>query len=124
MAIVFSPEIIGSCNAHQREIADWRFALDIRAFRAEPVAAVTDEQLAEIVRRSREAARAFGIRDDRLVARFVMVDALISPLFYEQENVIDHFRQASGSADVKIGDIFQLIKITLRRYGRENEVWW
>ena len=27
---------------------------------------------------SREAARGFGLRDDRLVARFVMVDALIA----------------------------------------------
>lgn len=124
MPMVFSSRVVDACNAQQRSITDWRFAQDIRDFRPEPVAAVTDAQLAEIVRHSREAARAFGIRSDRLVARFVMVDALLSPRFYEMQDVISHFRQASGSPDAKIGDIFQLMKITLRYYGRENEVWW
>lgn len=124
MALVFTSKVIDASNAQQKSIEDLRFARDIRAFRPQPVSEVSDAQLAEIVRLSREAARAFGICSDRLVARFVMVDALISPQFYKKTDVIDHFKKASGSPDAKIGDIFQLMKITLRYLGRQDEVWW
>ncbi len=85
---------------------------------------VTDAQLAEIVRLARVAARGFGIKDNKLVVRFVMVDALIAPKFYEMDDFVVHFENASGTADIKVGDMFRLIALTMRAYGRSNEIWW
>ena len=113
-----------ACNAVARQKSDLQLARQIRAFRPGPVAAVSDAQLAGIVSRSRDAARAFGIRNDALVLKFVMVDALIEPLFYEKPEVSAHFRQASGTPDIKMGDLFQLMKLTMQSIGRGDEVWW
>ena len=124
MAFTLSATVIGALNAQQQRDSDLRFARDIRAFRPDPVRHVSDPELAEIVRLSREAARGFGLRDDRLVARFVMVDALIAPGWHRDPQVVAHFRDASGSPEAKAGDLFQLIRISLRQYGREAEVWW
>lgn len=124
MALVFTPEVMDACNALEHRKADMRFAQRVRKFRPGPVEKVNDQQLAEIVRRSREAARGFGIVSDKLVARFVMIDALIAPKFYERGDVKEHFQQASGSSDVKAGDISQWIKIMMRHFEREHEVWW
>lgn len=103
---------------------DLRFAQRIRRFRSDPVKYVNDRQLAEIVRISREAARDLNIKNDRLVARFVMINALIAPKFYEREDFQHHFRNASGDADIKIGDVFRLIRLTMFAQGRGQEVWW
>lgn len=124
MAITLTKSLRAKLNETEFRKADLRFARRIRAFRPEPVKRVSDHQLAEIVRCSRTAARRFGIQDNKLVARFVMVDALIAPKFYETDDFAAHFRNASGTADIKAGDIFRLIALTMRTYGRSNEVWW
>lgn len=124
MSVVLPDAVFDEANLQEHRRADLRLARRIRAFRPGPVAHVTDRQLMEIVRQARGAARRLGIVQDRLVARFVMVDALIAPKFYEQRNVIEHFQRASGSPDARIGDLFQLMKLTLRAYGRDSEVWW
>lgn len=71
MVISFGDEIIRACNDAGHRMADMKLAKRIRTFRHYPVRHVSDEQLAEIVRISREHARSLGIKSDHNVARFV-----------------------------------------------------
>ena len=124
MVEILTSRMRAAGNAREHRISDLRFARRIRKFRPDRVQYVSDAQLAEIVRRSRQAARDLGIVDNLLVARFVMVDAILAPNFHEAEDLKRHFAQASGTPDVKISDVFQLLKVTLYKHGRGDEVWW
>lgn len=111
-------------NAPYVARANAELAAEIRAFRPDGAAHLSDKQLVWTIARAREAARAFGVMDPAVRKTWIMVDALLVPAFFAAPGVKAHFASAFGDADTKARDVLQQIKLQFRERGYGDQIWW
>lgn len=101
-----------------------QLAAEIRRFRPEPVAHLSNKQLVWTITRTRNASYDFGVEDPTVIKNWIMVDALLMPAFFAAPGVRKHFQNAFGDSDTKARDILQQIKILFCERGYSTLIWW
>jgi len=120
----FSDQQFSDFNELAARNDDRAFAHELRTYRPYLVAHLDDDALTEEVRRARHAARDLGVQDSKLRARFVMIHTLLTPEFWRHPEAEEILRAATGTADIRFGDLCALIRLASQEAGCVQEIWW
>ncbi|MFT6606208.1 MAG: hypothetical protein ACJA2X_001411 [Halocynthiibacter sp.] len=103
---------------------DRSIAQIFREKNASDVVHLSDEQLFEQVREGRKAALSFGIKRPKLRMRFIMLHVLRVPHFWTDEDILAMLNGATGTPDIRFGDVCALFRSAAQRQGQIEKVWW
>lgn len=96
-------------------------------FRAENTAEVAhldDDALVAAIKAARETAASFGIADQDLRARFIMLDVFRVPGFWRDRTVQHMLNAKTGTPDIRFGDVCAALRQGAIRSEKLNYVWW
>lgn len=119
-----SPEIWAAFRSDAEQKNDRDLAARFRSVNGAEVAHLDDAALHLAIRNAREKAVEFGIADQKLRVRFIMLDVFRLPGFWQDPAIERLLRAKTGTADSRFGDVCAMIKQSAQRDGKANHVWW
>lgn len=119
-----SPEVLAAFRSAAEQKNDRDLAVRFRSVNDPEVAHPDDDTLQSAIKSPRETAVEFGISDQHLRVRFIMLDVFRLPGFWRDPVIERLLRARTGTPDSRFGDVCAMIKRGALRDGKPNHVWW
>lgn len=120
----FSAEQFEEFNRIAAREDDRLFAVRLRAYRPNLTNHLDNRALVDEVTTARASAVAIGLGNTGLRARFVMIHVLLTPYFWSESEAHAMLYAATGTPDIRFGDVCALIRLAAAEAGCSEEIWW
>jgi hypothetical protein len=107
-----------------RRTAAETIAQDYRHTLAAEVAHLDDDQLLSAVTAAQARADSLGLTRQDLYDRFLLLDVVRAPGFWQDPVISRALHGTSGDADTRFGDVCGMLRLSALRAGYPNVVWW
>ena len=122
--IRLSREVMAAFRADAELRRDRDTAARFRAKNRAEVAHLDDDALLAAIKAARETAVSFGISDQELRVRFIMLDVFRLPGFWRDKTAQKMLRAETGTPETRFGDVCAFLKQGAIRTGKPTYVWW